>query len=187
MAARLRHYPESEVDFNRAIGVWMVRCYAQSGSKEWLGSPACELAANWLHLSQMRRDAKQSSAAMAAINQVLGVYAQCSGYASDAHYREGHADALETLAGIYADDQQFAHSRRSLSKSAGRIRIAFERTSRGFGLSPQAFADRIAFGIAGEVWRKSRMSQRVIAAVCPSNSRSPASGTSTQSGRLFNS
>jgi tetratricopeptide (TPR) repeat protein len=110
MAARLRHYSEAEADFNRAIAVWTNRCYAQSGWKEWLGSPACELAANWLPLSQMRRDAKQSSAAMSAINQVMGVYAQCAGYASDSHYREGHADALETLAGIYSDDQQIAPS-----------------------------------------------------------------------------
>ncbi len=110
MAARLHHFPEAEADFNRAIAVWTNRCYAQSGWKDWLGSPACELAANWLHLCQMRHDAKQSSAAMTAINQVLGVYAQCASYASDAHYREGHADAMETLAGIYADDQQLAPS-----------------------------------------------------------------------------
>jgi tetratricopeptide (TPR) repeat protein len=110
MAARLHRYPEAEADFNRAIAVWTNRCYAQSGCKEWLGSPACELAANWLPLSQMRRDAKQSSAAMSAINQVMGVYTQCAGYASDPHYRAGHADALETLAGIYSDDQQIAPS-----------------------------------------------------------------------------
>jgi len=110
MEASFRAYSEAEADFHRAIAVWLKRCASQSDSMQWLGSPACELAANWLQLSDLYRDEKRSSDARAAINQAMAIYTSFNGYQSDPHFREGHTDALDTLAAIYFDDRQITQS-----------------------------------------------------------------------------
>lgn len=111
MYARLHRYPEAESDLQRALGIRLNRPNDPNESTSWLGSPASETIATWLRLSDVYRATHRSAEAIAVLQQALNAYVQLGRYQGDLHYREGYADALEKIAGVYADVQQNALSR----------------------------------------------------------------------------
>jgi tetratricopeptide (TPR) repeat protein len=176
MYARLHRYAEAEDDLHRALPVRIKRLFYQGEYPQWRNSPAFELTETRLELANVCRQTNRASEAVALIDEAAKDFQRLMVYRDDLHFRSQHAQALEMLGRALADDGQAERSTGAYRKALD----AYQSLERDCPESARFHQKTAEIGKQfGEVKSAYRGG--------PSNSSSPASGTATQSGRLFSS
>jgi len=176
MYVRLHRYAEAEKDLRRALPIRLKRLFYQGEYPQWRKSPAFELTETRLELAGVYRATNRASEAVAILGDTMKDFARLDVYHDDLHFRSQRAQALEMFGGALADDRQ-------PERSAATYRKALDAYTSLERDCPEA---AIFHRKKSEIAKRSSEVKSAYRGA-PNSSSSPASGTATQSGRLFSS